>query len=171
MSVIPKPGFIDSIQKALLQNYFNFEGRARRSEFFFFVLLEVLVLLIFRLPTVIMNYKYFFDGSLFSIYTTCNDHISGIFYFLYPLYLIIEFLLFLPSITVSVRRLHDIGKSGWFYLFHLIPLVGWIILLVWYCQDSKVEDNKYGPSPKYEALQKNDETDPLSNSNEENNIK
>ena len=52
-----------------------------------------------------------------------------------------------PSIAISVRRLHDIGKSGWWYLIGFIPLVGFIILLIWYCKDS-TEDNQWGPNPK-----------------------
>ena len=52
-----------------------------------------------------------------------------------------------PGIAINVRRLHDIGKSGWYYLIGLIPLVGGIILLVWCCKDS-VEDNEWGPNPK-----------------------
>ena len=52
-----------------------------------------------------------------------------------------------PGIAVSVRRLHDIGKSGWWYLIGLVPLVGLIILLVWMCKDS-TEDNQWGPNPK-----------------------
>ena len=53
-----------------------------------------------------------------------------------------------PSIALGVRRLHDIGKPGTYYLFVLIPLVGSIILLVWFCQDS-TGDNQWGPNPKY----------------------
>lgn len=49
-----------------------------------------------------------------------------------------------PGIAVAVRRLHDIGKSGWYYLFGLIPLVGWIFLIVWFCRESE-GDNQYGP--------------------------
>ena len=59
--------------------------------------------------------------------------------------------LFLPALAVTVRRLHDIGKSGWNLLWSLIPIVGVIIVLVWMCQDSDVVANKYGESPKYES--------------------
>lgn len=54
----------------------------------------------------------------------------------------------LPGLAVAVRRLHDIGKSGLFYLFVFIPLVGAIILLVWFCKDSEPGANAYGPNPK-----------------------
>ena len=53
----------------------------------------------------------------------------------------------IPSIAISVRRLHDIGKSGWWYLINLIPLVGQILIIVWACKDS-TEDNQWGPNPK-----------------------
>lgn len=56
---------------------------------------------------------------------------------------------FIPSLALSVRRLHDLGKSGWWLLIALIPLVGSIILLVWECTDSDPRPNQYGPSPKY----------------------
>ena len=54
----------------------------------------------------------------------------------------------IPTIAISVRRLHDIGRAGTWYLLNLIPVVGSIILLVWYCQDS-TGDNQWGPNPKY----------------------
>ncbi len=58
--------------------------------------------------------------------------------------------LLLPSIAVAIRRLHDTSRSGWWILLVLIPIVGWIILIVFYCQDSH-GDNQYGPSPKAAA--------------------
>ena len=55
----------------------------------------------------------------------------------------------IPMIALSVRRLHDIGKSGWYYLLILIPIVGAIVLIVWWCQDGKIGRNQYGEDPKY----------------------
>lgn len=52
-----------------------------------------------------------------------------------------------PSIAVGVRRLHDIGKSGWYYLLCLIPLIGSVLLIVWFCQEGQVEENEYGTNP------------------------
>lgn len=54
-----------------------------------------------------------------------------------------------PMLAVGVRRLHDVGKSGWYLLISLIPIVGAIILIVWYCTDGNANDNKYGQNPKY----------------------
>ena len=56
----------------------------------------------------------------------------------------------IPCLCAAVRRLHDIGKSGWTYLIGLVPIVGTIILLVWLAKDSDPETNMYGPSPKYD---------------------
>lgn len=56
----------------------------------------------------------------------------------------------LPSLGLSVRRLHDINKSGWFILLGLIPLVGAIILIVWACKESDPHPNNYGPEPNVE---------------------
>jgi uncharacterized membrane protein YhaH (DUF805 family) len=55
---------------------------------------------------------------------------------------------FIPSLAVAVRRLHDTGKSGWWLLIVLAPFVGWIILIVFFIQDSQPFDNQYGPNPK-----------------------
>ena len=56
----------------------------------------------------------------------------------------------LPGVAVSVRRLHDVGKSGWFLLLALVPIAGPIFLLILYCLDSQKEPNKWGPNPKLE---------------------
>ena len=53
-----------------------------------------------------------------------------------------------PNLSLAVRRLHDIGKSGWWYLLLFVPLVGAIIILIWACKDSVPEANQWGPNPK-----------------------
>ncbi|HEX8209800.1 MAG TPA: DUF805 domain-containing protein [Longimicrobium sp.] len=55
---------------------------------------------------------------------------------------------FIPGLSVTVRRLHDTGKSGWWMLINLIPLIGFIVFLVFMFQDSQMGDNEYGPNPK-----------------------
>ena len=55
----------------------------------------------------------------------------------------------IPMIAISVRRLHDIGKSGWYYLLCLIPIVGTILLIIWFCQEGNIGRNEYGEDPKY----------------------
>ena len=54
----------------------------------------------------------------------------------------------IPNISLAVRRLHDIGKSGWWYLILLVPIAGPIILLIWACKDSAPDANQWGPNPK-----------------------
>ena len=55
----------------------------------------------------------------------------------------------IPSIALEVRRLHDIGKSGWYILIAIIPVAGFFILIYYHCLDSEERQNEYGPSPKY----------------------
>ena len=66
-----------------------------------------------------------------------------------PVGMIASLVLFLPSIALGVRRLHDIGRTGWWMLLVFIPLIGWLILIVFYCTKSKAEPNKWGPEPQH----------------------
>ncbi len=108
-----------------LRQYADFEGRARRKEYWMFTLFN----LIFAILAVVI------DGLIGT---------GAIIYLFYVLATII------PNLSVSVRRLHDVGKSGWMYLVALIPLVGFIWLLVLLTTDSQPGDNEYGPNPKEE---------------------
>ncbi len=111
-----------------LKKYATFSGRAQRSEYWFFILFYLIG---FILLAVI-------DGIIGTLSPEVGIGIlSGIFMLIH----------ILPSIGVSVRRLHDIGKSGWWYFLVIIPLVGPIVLLIFMATDSK-EDNQYGPNPK-----------------------
>lgn len=114
----------------MFKNYANFNGRARRSEFWFFALFNLII----YLAASVINYL--IAGS------SDTTRIIGIIYLLYSLATI------LPSLAVSWRRLHDIGKSGAYILFILIPLVGWIFLLAWFVKDSDMGENRFGPNPK-----------------------
>lgn len=121
----------------VLKNYAVFRGRARRSEYWYFVLFNLIFLL---LAAVIDN----IIGTTFS-FNTMNGmmHLPyGYLYMLYALAIVI------PSLAVAVRRLHDVGKSGWFYFIALIPLVGAIWLIVLFCTEGNHGDNEYGPDPK-----------------------
>lgn len=68
---------------------------------------------------------------------TANYIVSGVF----------SLALLLPNLGLAVRRLHDIGKSGWWLFLAFIPVVGIIILIIWWCKDSQMEPNEYGPVP------------------------
>lgn len=115
--------FKEAVERALKQNYCNFSGRASRSEFWWFVLFN------FILSAVI--------SIVFCWSQDTMNVITGL----------VNLALLLPSLGLAVRRLHDIGKSGWWIFISLIPIVGWILLIVWYCKDSQMETNEYGPVP------------------------
>ena len=107
-------------------NYANFNGRARRAEYWYFTLFYIIIYLLLYLVGRLVGHDA--GGRL----------LAGLF----------SLALLLPSIGVAIRRLHDTDRSGWFLFLALIPLIGAIILLVFYCQDSDVGDNQYGPNPK-----------------------
>lgn len=116
--------FIDAV-KSSLQKYATFSGRASRSEYWFFCLF----CLVASITSDIL------DSALFGPKET------GVF----GLLLVLGFLV--PSIAVSARRLHDIDKSGWWQLINLIPIVGWIICIVWAATPGTSGDNRFGPDP------------------------
>lgn len=108
----------------VLKKYATFNGRARRKEYWMFSLINFIVLIALSI----------LDGAL----GTITDSGLGIISTVYGL------ATFLPSLAVCVRRLHDINKNGWWVLISIIPFVGFIILLVFMCLDSKQDSNKYG---------------------------
>jgi uncharacterized membrane protein YhaH (DUF805 family) len=116
-----------------LRLYTQFSGRARRKEYWLFTLWGAIFLTI---ATVLDNVL----GITFKIGDVSLGY--GWFYALFALATL------LPSFAVIVRRLHDIGKSGWWYFISCIPIVGFILYLIWACRDSQPGDNKYGPNPK-----------------------
>ena len=66
-----------------------------------------------------------------------------------PLNSLLSLAMFLPSLAVAVRRLHDIGRTGWWYLMIFVPLVGWIVLIVFFCTATKEEPNQWGNPPQH----------------------
>ncbi|KPP83157.1 MAG: Integral membrane protein [Oceanicaulis sp. HLUCCA04] len=114
--------FIEAV-KSVYSNYANFQGRARRSEYWWFFLFVFIVAFILSAVETMVT------GTMF-------------------LYLIFLLASIIPSIAVQVRRLHDTGRSGWWILLSFIPLVGPIVLIVFYVMDSEAGVNKYGPNPK-----------------------
>ena len=120
-------GFAEAVQSCFKQ-YVGFTGRARRSEYWWFALFGVIVSIVADL----------IDVMLGTMSDETNVGVVGA---------IAGLALLLPGIAVAIRRLHDTSRTGWWILIGLIPIVGWIILIVFYCQDSH-PDNKYGPSPK-----------------------
>ena len=116
--------FTEAVTSAFTK-YATFSGRARRSEYWYFALFNMVVGLVLT-----------FIGGM--IFRDKPQMLSSI----YSLAALI------PNLAVSWRRLHDIGRSGGWYFLWLVPIVGWIILLIWMCTDSQPGDNQYGPCPK-----------------------
>ena len=117
--------YIDCITK----KYACFSGRARRKEYWMFVLFNFIAGFIVGLIA----------GFLAGLTNVAELAYLGAIYNLAVL---------IPSFAVFFRRLHDIGKSGWWWLIVLVPFVGWIVLLVFCCLDSQPGENQYGPNPK-----------------------
>ncbi|PIR04208.1 MAG: hypothetical protein COV59_03425 [Candidatus Magasanikbacteria bacterium CG11_big_fil_rev_8_21_14_0_20_39_34] len=107
------------------KKYAVFEGRASRAEYWGFILIIFILAIIILLPISLMT------GAAYE--TVVN---------------IFAVFLFLPSLAVTVRRLHDINKSGWYVLLNLIPFIGGLILFIFAVKSGDQGDNKYGPSPK-----------------------
>ncbi|WP_239455599.1 DUF805 domain-containing protein [Flavobacterium ginsenosidimutans] len=118
---------------AMFQNYANFSGRARRSEYWYF-----------RLATGILFFAFAFLAIILSaiLGPIVGLSIVGVLFFLYMLASII------PSLSVTVRRMHDLGKSGWTILVALIPFAGPIWMLVLLITEGEFGENYYGPDPK-----------------------
>ena len=126
------------------KHYADFSGRARRSEYWGTVLFNGLIqaglsIILSIVATILFS----------SIEINGEVTFSPLFFLLpdIPIY-IYGLVWFLPGLAVSVRRLHDIGKSGWNLLWILLPIVGAIMLIYWYCQDSQLGENKWGANPK-----------------------
>lgn len=112
----------------VLRNYVNFQGRARRKEYWMFTLFNAIAAIILGIIQAILGWH----ETLTELYSLA---------------------VLLPGLAVSARRLHDTGRSFWWILIALIPLVGAIILLVFNCLDSEPGMNKYGPNPKESPFQ------------------
>ena len=123
---------IDWWKKVVLQNYANFSGRARRSEYWYFVLGQFVLIIPF--------YAIGMAGLL-------NDN-PAMSMFGIAVYGIIILGTFIPALAVAVRRLHDTNKSGWYYFIGLIPFIGAIVLLVWFFTEGDRVTNQYGNDPK-----------------------
>lgn len=109
--------------------YAKFDGRAGRKEFWYFILVNIII--IFTLSLI--------DG----LTGTFSSEIGmGLLSGIYTVVVLI------PGIAVSIRRLHDSGLCGWWILLGIIPIIGGLILIILYVRDSTNEANKYGPNPK-----------------------
>ena len=117
-------GMMDAV-RSCFNNFANFNGRARRSEYWYFTLFNFLV-------------SFVIGAVAGFIAPQAATGLGGIY----------GLITFIPSVAVGIRRLHDTGRSGWLYLLVLIPIVGGIIVIVFLCQDSQPGRNAYGFNPK-----------------------
>ena len=122
---------IDWYKKVVFDNYANFTGRARRSEYWYFVLMNFIVAMFLIIVTGTLMFVHYGLGI-----------VGIVLYFLYFA------LTLVPTLAVVARRLHDIGKSGWYYFVAFIPFIGGIWLLVLLVTDSEYGSNAWGPNPK-----------------------
>lgn len=126
LTEMPQHGFVESY-RLFWENYVNFNGRSRRSDYWNVFLWNIIINGVLGLLSLIPVVGVAFSGLavLFSIAS------------------------FLPMLALSVRRLQDTGKNGLFYLLNLVPIAGQIVLIVFYCHDSEPGNNQYGANPKY----------------------
>jgi len=118
-------GFTQAV-KSCFRQYVGFRGRARRAEFWYFGLFYVVAGIVLSIVDTLL----FGDGTGMA-----------------PLTLLFGLGMFLPSLAVSIRRLHDIDRTGWWILLSLVPLVGAIVLLVFFVQRGTSGVNRFGADP------------------------
>lgn len=114
-----------------LQRFRDFDGRSRRKEFWNYILFYLL-----------MSIGATFLDNIFG-FSDVGDNVG-------PIHSLFVFIMLIPSIAVSVRRLHDVNKSGWFLLVGFIPIIGFIWLLIYYLRPGDYGPNRFGPDPKEE---------------------
>jgi uncharacterized membrane protein YhaH (DUF805 family) len=115
----------------VLKKYAVFDGRARRKEYLMFILFNIIITAVLALIDSLIG-------------TVIRQGGFGLLQGLYDLAVLI------PTLAVTVRRLHDTGRTGWWILIGLIPVIGGIVLLIFMLLDSESGANQYGPNPKAE---------------------
>lgn len=119
---------IDWAKKVILNNYANFNNRARRKEYW-----------LYYVASIILNFGAMFVDFIFGM-VIGND--IEVFYLLFNL------AIFVPTLAVGARRLHDTGRSGWWQLLWFIPIIGWILLIIWLATETSPQTNKWGAPAK-----------------------
>jgi uncharacterized membrane protein YhaH (DUF805 family) len=134
---------LDYWKKAFAKNYANFNGRARRSEYWYYTLMNIIIVVGIQILT----------GIFAAMQSSVMAMVFG------GLYIIFALASIVPSLAVTVRRLHDVGKSGSFFFITFIPLIGSIWLLVLMCTEGNSGENAYGPDPKNQSSMNDDALD------------
>lgn len=126
--------FTEAIGRAF-SNYANFSGRASRSEYWWFALFTGAVNVFFNILSSVAQAM------------TPHEEFNAFYIVILVIQMIWGLIIFLPSLSLFVRRMHDIDKSGWNYFWVFLCCIGSILLLVWCCKDSDMHENQYGPVP------------------------
>jgi uncharacterized membrane protein YhaH (DUF805 family) len=126
---------IENFRNIVTKQYFDFNGRTRRRDFWLYVLVYFIIYIVVSFIESILGFR----GGYGYPY---------MYYSFNPLTSILSLALLLPSLGIGARRLHDIGRSAWWMLIGLIPVVGWLILLYWNVQPGTAGTNEFGPDPK-----------------------
>ena len=143
--------FIESI-KTVLSKYAVFNGRARRSEYWWYTLAVSIVSAILYAVLVAPGYGEYMTATMeyamagdpaAAVPTMPGSLVTG-----YIIMSVVNLALLLPGLGVAVRRLHDTGRSGFWIFLALVPIVGAIILIVWYASNGTPGPNQFGPDPK-----------------------
>lgn len=132
-------------KRALTQKYVGFEGRARRSEYWGYQLFQFIAIMALIFLGLMLDFTV--GGVTFEVADESLPYITATFLVLYILGT------FLPSLAITVRRMHDVGISGWVYLVSLVPYIGGLVIFVISVIDTQVGTNAYGPSPKENVQQ------------------
>ena len=125
--------------KTCLSKYATWQGRASRSEFWYFNLFSFLCSLLAQLIDNVLGITFKFTNELTGQELSSNGgYIQAL----------VVLGMFLPQLAVLVRRLHDTNRSGWWYWLLLVPVIGGILLLVWFCSAGTTGENSYGPDSR-----------------------
>ena len=127
-------GFMDALTTVFRNKYATFSGRASRSEYWWGYLGYLVIATVLQIVGLVGA------AALLNV----NESLAGL-VILIPYLAILGMII--PTIAVSVRRLHDTGKSGWMLLIIMIPCIGFILWIVWMVEDGQAHENAYGPVP------------------------
>lgn len=122
-------------------HYADFRGRARRREFWMFSLINTVVVILLELPLLLSSM-----GAAAAGQEDWNP--GGLVMLSLVLTVLYALFVFVPSLAVTIRRPHDTGRSGWWYLINFVPFVGGLVLFIFLVMDSEPGANKWGPNPK-----------------------
>ena len=125
--------------KTCLSKYATWQGRASRSEFWYFILFCAICAALAQVIDIVLGITFKFTNP-----ATGQEQITT-YGFTYALVLLGTFV---PQLAVCIRRLHDTNRSGWYYWIGLVPLIGAILLLVWFCSAGTTVENNYGPDSR-----------------------